>query len=269
MKTTSVALVLCALTFTNCQNGKYDSQNLIAPFGKTVEGKGPVQEKTFSGNFDELKVSASIYAEVVKSDQEKVVISAPADLMEHILVDNVGGKLHIHFKPGVNIRYNGQVKATVYAKDFNKVSANSSAEIVLKDKFLSEQMQVDVSSSGSVKGNLEANDFEIEASSSGGFTGKIWAINLDAEVSSSADVNISGKAKKADLQASSSGSIQAQNLVAEDAELDASSSGSITVGVASSLSAAASSSGDIKVLRKGNLKTEQSKESSGGSISIQ
>ena len=36
--------------------------------------------------------------EVIKSGTEKVIISAPSDLQDLILVENNGGDLHIHYK---------------------------------------------------------------------------------------------------------------------------------------------------------------------------
>lgn len=268
MKTTIISAAFISLITASCTNSKSDSI-VINPFNTTtVEGKGPVREKTFSGDFDELQVSTSIEATVLKSNEEKVVISAPSDLLDVILVENNNGKLHIHFKPNTNVRSNGMVRATVYAKDFSKLQANSSGSITLNDKFLTEKLSVDASSSGSVSGDLEANDFDINVSSSGNFKGKIWAVNLSGDVSSSGDVEISGEAKNADFDVSSSGSIDAKNLVVENADLDASSSGGIDVGVQNTLSASASSGGDISVSKRGNLNVTRSKESSGGSISV-
>ena len=42
----------------------------------------------------------AIEAEVIKSETEKVEISAPQSIIDEILVENDGGKLHIHYKPG-------------------------------------------------------------------------------------------------------------------------------------------------------------------------
>ena len=219
-------------------------------------------------NFDEIKVTQSIDAEVIKSGEEKVVISAPSDIIDDVLVENSGGKLYIHFKPGINIS-SRNVRAKIYAKDFSKIEATSSASINVKDKFTQERNAVEVSSSASISGNLEANEMSIDVSSSGSFSGEIWAVNLKSEVTSSGEITVSGKTKNAEIEASSSGTFNAQHVVAEKAEIEASSSGSVSLSVSSQLNASASSAGDINVTRKGNLNVISQKESSGGSVSIQ
>lgn len=227
----------------------------------------PVRTQQFEMAFDEIKVSESISAEIVKSDTEKVVITAPGDILDDILVENNNGKLHIHFKPGLNLSARN-VAAKIFARDFSKVEANSSAEIMIKDKFTQDKTKVEVSSSGSITGNLEANDLSVEVSSSGNFSGEVWAVNLEADAGSSGDIDISGKAKKANLHASSSGKISAEKLVAQNAEIEASSSGEVNVSVSEKLKSEASSGGEIRVIRKGNLEIISQNQSSGGSISV-
>ena len=93
-------------------------------------------------------------------------------------------------------------------------------------------------------------------------------MNLSSEVNSSGDIKISGKTKNAALDASSSGTLNAQNVIAENAEIETSSSGSVSVSVSRQLNASASSSGDISVTKKGNINIISQKESSGGSVTI-
>lgn len=231
------------------------------------EGKGIIKTQEFNMNFDEIKVAQSISAEVVKSDTEKVVISAPSDIIDEILVENTDGKLFIHFKPKSNISARN-VAAKIFVKDFSHLEATSSAKINVKDKFTQDKTDVKVSSSGSITGNLEANDLSVDVSSSGSFSGEIWAVNLEAEATSSGHIKFSGKAKNAELRASSSGSLKARDLNASSAEIQASSSGSVSLSVSTELDAAASSAGEISVYRTGNLTIKNQKESSGGSISL-
>ncbi|MGZ5272848.1 MAG: head GIN domain-containing protein [Kaistella sp.] len=232
------------------------------------DGKGIIKTKQYDMSFDEIKVAQSISAEVVKSDIEKVVITAPSDILDDILVDNVDGKLFIHFKPHLNISARN-VAAKIFVKDFTHLEATSSARIAVKDKFTQDKTDVEVSSSGSITGNLEANDLSVDVSSSGSFSGQIWAVNLKSQATSSGEVNFSGKTKNAEIQVSSSGTIAAKNLTADLAEIQASSSGSVSLSVADQLNASASSSGDISVYRKGNLNVISQNESSGGNVTIQ
>ena len=265
MKTSFIFACTTLVLFTSC-NIKSDN-GFPLNFG-TKEGNGIIKTQQFMMNFDEIKISQSIAAELVKSSTEKVVVTAPSDIIDDILVENDNGRLYIHFKSGLNISARN-VAVKIFAKDFSKLEANSSASIAIKDQFTQEKTEVKVGSSGSISGNLEANDLSIDVSSSGSYSGKIWAVNLVAEVSSSGDIIISGKTKNANLDASSSGTLDAKGVMAENAEIEASSSGSASLSVSNELRASANSSGDVIIKKIGNLNIFSQKENSGGSISIQ
>lgn len=237
---------------------------------KVIEKEsGPVKQKEFNGNFDEIEVSQAIDAEMIKSETEKVVISAPENIINEILVDNDGGKLHIHYKKGIRVMNSHNVKAKIYTKDFSKLTANSAASITIKDKFTQEKVSIDLSSAASVTGDLEANDFDISAGSSSSYSGKVWAVDLDIEASSAASLDISGKSKNADITSSSGSSVSAKDLIVDNVKADASSGGSLQVSAVASVDAEASSGGSVDVSKKGELKNVTKQESSGGSVSIQ
>lgn len=274
MKTSIISMLAMSAVLTSCvyvspgKNGENGNDGWNVFSGN--EGTGPITDKTYTGNIDQIQVSTSINAEVIKSDIEKVVISAPSDIMEFVKVDNNGGKVRVYVNSGYG---NGistkNVKAKIYVKDFTQLSANSSADIKVNETFTQDKVEVYVSSSGSIDvSNLEANDFKIDVSSSGDFSGKIWAVNLNAYASSSGDVNIYGKAKNATLDANSSGDIKATDLMIENANLSASSSGNVTTSVSRSLTANASSSGDVTVYKKGNLEQSKIQKGSGGDVYI-
>ena len=252
------------LFFTACSSNEVK----INPF--SVEAKKPssnLATKDDHISFDEIQVSSGIEAEVIKSEKEKVIITAPDNILDDVMVENKNGRLHIHFKPGIRIFGNYNVKAKIFAKDFSAIRATSSGSIVLKDKFVQEKMLVQVSSSGSIEGSLEANEMDIRGSSSGDFSGKIWAINLNVGASSSAEINLKGSAKQSVMRASSSGLINAGDLVSEKATLQASSSGDINLSVSREVSASASSSGDVTVYKKGNVSVTKT-ENSSGSVTV-
>lgn len=264
MKNTTIyAFALMMLTVA-CQK----NINVEIPGFTTTEAKGPVTEKSYDMTFDKVEVSQSIEAKVIKADRERVVIYAPENLHDRILVDLSGGKLHIRFKPGINIS-SGKVRAEIYAKDFTELEANSSATIEVSDKFTQDKTTLKAKSSGTISGNMEANEFSVDVSSSGSVKGQIWAVNLDVGASSSGFAELSGKAKNVKMDASSSGSISAKNLAAENADLEASSSGSIAVSVSGQLETEANSSGSISVIKNGVVTIVKQKEGSSGNISIQ
>lgn len=260
--------VLSAITACVLLSCSIKSEDILPTNLVPKVGNGEIISKEHNVDFDEIKVVQSISAEVVKSDTEKVIISAPSDIMEDILVDNTNGRLLIHFKPGLQLSAN-KVSAKIFAKDFSKLEATSSARIEVKDQFTQDKTEVEVSSSADIIGNLEANDLDIDVSSSGSFRGKIWAVNLNAEASSSAKINIEGKATNAKIDVASSGAVNGENVVAKNAEIQASSSGRAHLGVIEKLSAKTSSSGNVKVIRKGKLNVISQDSNSGGRITIE
>lgn len=269
MKPTALFIFSATVLLASC-NEKHDRRegnNWV----ETVANKdhGPTKQREFNGDFDEIEVSQAIEAEVIKSDKERVVISAPSNIIDEILVDNDGGKLHVHYKPGIRVINNNRVTAKVYTKDFSRLAANSAASIIVKDKFTQEKTDVEISSAAKISGDMEANDFDISVDSSGNFEGKIWAVDLNVDGSSAASVNISGKAKNADISSSSASSISAKEVVAENVKAEASSGASVEISVASKIDAEASSGGSVNAYKRGNVTTVTKNESSGGSVNIQ
>lgn len=267
MKYTATLLLTGIVILSSCKKNEHQNGESTWLPDVTNQNHGPLKQKEFKGDFDEIEVSQAIEAEIIKSDVERVVISAPENIINEILVDNNGGELHIHYKTGMRVMNTNNVKAKIYTKDFSKLEANSAAVIIVKDKFTQEKTDIEISSASSVSGNLEANDMEIDAGSSSTFEGEIWAVNLNIEASSAASVIISGKTKNANFTASSGSDISAKEVVAENAKTDASSGSTIEISVSSKIDSHASSGGSVGVFKRGNL-TVTKEESSGGSVSI-
>jgi len=232
------------------------------------EGKGNLTEKTYNYDFDEIQSSNSLSVEILKSDTEKIVVSAPSDLIDQIEIRKEGDKVRIKIADGVRNISTKRVKVKVYAKDFSKISASSSSSIKLTDAFKSNRFDISVSSSASINGNFDARDINLQANSSADFNGEVFAQNLNVQVSSSATIRLKGRTENVNGQASSSADIEAAELTAENAVLSASSSGRIKMGVRKSLVGTASSSGDVIVLKKGDLNQVTVKESSSGSVVV-
>jgi len=275
MKTKTLFIFSALAALASC-NDKHENRNRDRDEDRSnwvekvvTKESGPIQHKEFNGDFDEIQVSQAIEAEIIKSETEKVEISAPQSIINEILVDNDGGKLYIHYKPGIRVMNISKVTAKIYTKDFNKLLADSAARIIIKDKFTQEKTDVEASSAGSISGDLEANDMDINISSSSSYDGKIWAVNLDIESSSGSTLDISGKAKKVDISASSGSSVSAKGVIADNVEADASSGANIQISAVSSVKAGASSGGSVDISKKGELKSVIKDESSGGSVNIQ
>jgi len=263
----SAFLLLASCDKHERRNGEKEKSGWVEKV--ITEDNGPLKHKEVTGDFDEIEVSQAIDAEIIKSDVEKVVISAPQNIIDEVLVDNNGGSLHIHYKKGIRVMNTHNVSAKIYTKDFSKLNANSAASITVKDKFTQEKTHVEVSSAGSVSGNLEANDFDLSVGSSGNFDGKIWAVDLDIEASSGSSIDVSGKAKTVDVTSSSGASVSAKEFVADTVSAEASSGASVQISASSSIKAEASSGGSVNVYKRGNVTSVTKEEGSGGSVTIE
>lgn len=271
MNTTTLFILSTFTVLSSCNgnNNKNsnDKSDWVSTVTNTDKDHGPTREKEFKGDFDEIEVSQAIDAQIIKSETERVVISAPENIINEILVDNNGGKLHIHYKPRFRVMNSANVTAKIYTKDFTKLAANSAGKITVKDKFTQEKTNIELSSAASITGDLEANNMNINADSSSSFEGKIWAVDLDVEASSAASISISGKVKNAEFNSSSASSVSAKDVLAENVKAEASSGASVQISATTKVDASASSGGSVDIYKKGNVSVNK-EESSGGSVNV-
>lgn len=265
MKYSTLLLLSSFMVATSCKEKNEPSQWL--PDVKN-QNHGSAQEKEFVGNFNEIEVTQSIEAEIVKSDVEKVVIKAPSNVINDILVERDNDEITIKYRPGIRVMNANNVKAIIYAKDFEKLKATSAAIITVKDKFMQEKTEIEASGAAEISGNFGANDLKLTVSSSGVIDSKIWAIDLEIEASSAGEMRLKGKAKNAEISTSSSSSVKAKDVIVDHVKADASSSADIEVSAFRSLEGEASSAGSITIYKNGELSVLKKDESSGGSITI-
>lgn len=263
-------LMILSSCIKTSSNGK-DGEDGMGFSWNGKEGKGPIKEKTITENFSGVEVSNSLKAEIFKSTENKVVISAPDDLLQFIdatLQSDGTIKIAItknsSWTSGISTK---RVAVKVYTKTLNKIKANSSAEVKIQDQFTQEKIEVIVSSSGEIKGDLEANNLILDIGSSGEFEGNVWADVANISVNSSGDAKLKGKIQNATVSVSSSGDLEGENLEIKKGKIDVSSSGSMEAMVSGNVEANASSSGSIKLKKMGNAAITKT-ESSSGSVSV-
>jgi hypothetical protein len=157
------------------------------------------------------------------------------------------------------------LKITVSGPNLESIKASSSADIKIENWNKTSDLDLAVSSSGSISGSFECSNAIVNASSSGDLAATINATMLEIESSSSADVVLSGKVKKITIKASSSSDCKLKDFEAEEAIIKASSSANVVVTVTKAINATASSSAAITFY--GHPSQIEKAESSSGSIS--
>ena len=159
----------------------------------------------------------------------------------------------------------GDINAKVAGGDVS-VDASTSGDVILSGTC--DNLNAKASTSGDVKASdLTAQQSDLRASTSGNIRAKVSGGNVSVDAGTSGDVILSGTCDNLDAKAGTSGKVKANNLSCQHGNLRASSGADINVTLTETVSAHASSGGDIVV--RGGAKPVKVKESSGGDVSIQ
>lgn len=226
---------------------------------RITPSKNYVTKKVNVGSFNAISTSSSVDVIYTQSSGgQNVEIYAPDNLVDYIDVRVEGGVLKVGFKsPRNNFSINGKHKkeVRVSAPAVNSLKASSSGDIIIKNGLkTSGKVTVKASSSGDVTGStISCDDFAATANSSGDvILEKVSCTNFSADASSSGDVILAGICENASYRASSSGDVKAKGMKAVNVTASATSSGDVECYVTGSLTAKASSSGEVAY--KGNPK---------------
>lgn len=247
-----------------------------------------VSENREVADFSKLKVSSGIEVFYSVSDVKSVKVEADnLDKMQYIKTEVIGGTLKLYIdtdkktkskkgkkserlkKVNNNRWINGiafdVLKITVSGPNLSEIKASSSAFLKMENVNKSDNLDVAVSSSGSIKGSFECNSIDIDVSSSGEFLANVVAKTAEIESSSSSMVVLNGKAIEVNVKASSSGDCDLKDFEVEKATVLASSSASVAVYASKSIEAKASSSASVSFY--GNPTNVSKEISSSGSVS--
>lgn len=239
---------------------------------------GQVSENRTVGDFSKLKTSHGIEVIYTISDSKSVKVETDDnEKIKFVKTEVEGNTLKIYVDKG-DSNYKGSkkgkrringinfsvLKVTVSGPSLQSIKSSSSSSVKLQNTNLAKQIDLDVSSSGSISGKFNCESMAIEASSSGDLDADVQAKTVTVESSSSADVNLSGKTERLTVKSSSSSSCKADKLAADDVTANASSSADINLNVLKSLNAKASSSADINY--HGNPSQVTKDQSSSGSV---
>ena len=244
---------------------------------RITPSKNYVTKKVNVGSFNAISTSSSVDVIYTQSSGgQDVEIYAPDNLVDYIDVRVEGGVLKVGFKsPRNNFSINGKHKKEVRVSAPAVNSLKASSDIIIKNGLkTSGKVTVKASSSGDVTGSaiscddfaatanssgdvilekVSCTNFSADASSSGDVSVKnLNAADVSADASSSGDVILAGICENASYRASSSGDVKAKGMKAVNVTASASSSGDVECYVTGSLTAKASSSGEVAY--KGNPK---------------
>lgn len=205
---------------------------------QTTEKVEQFKGLSVSGNIDVNMIPTSgegkVEYEIIKGDEEDFKIEVKDNTLR-LKVGNLWGKSRT------------KVKATVYYKDINSISASAGSSLRNSSSLNTDFLSLSSSSGADVDLMMNCNSTSISASSG-------------------TSVSLRGKGGSGSISASSGASVSARDFIFTEASVTSSSGASITMHVTNSLTASASSGGSVSY--KGEPKSvTKNKSISGGSVS--
>lgn len=232
------------------------------------EGNGPLTDKVYPFSFTGIKQANGLESKVIKSNESKVVVNAPADIISQILVEMIEDKtVYIHVKNNSNISTN-KVSISIYTPHLSKIDASSASELLVKDTFTTEILNLESSSGARIDGFFKCLASQLKSSSGSEMNLHIFNETADIQSSSGSKIKLKGLAKNSFLKSSSGSEIDAEDYTSQESISESSSGSNISIGSTNKARAKASSGSNISIYKRNNSLELIKEESSGGQVSL-
>lgn len=225
------------------------------------------REKRNLSDFQGIAVSSGIDATFNKSSENSATIDVEnPEVASKLDVSVRNGILYLRVKPNSQINHRGKLRITINGKkDINRIKLSSAGRLEIASPLRVGTLTADVSSSAKLTTTaIQADEVTLDVSSSGSIAAQVEAENLTASISSSAKLRLSGKARTIDLRAASAGKGEFREFRTSQAKVSVKSAAAVELQVSDTLNAHASSGGSLRYW--GSPATPNLKESSGGRI---
>ncbi|WKD86158.1 hypothetical protein KCTC32516_01517 [Polaribacter huanghezhanensis] len=234
--TKTFALLFIATVTTSC---------MIEGLNSVTGNRNVITEtRKINDAFTKVEVGQGIQLYITQDNDLSLVVKADENLHKLIRTEVRNGVLKITSKR--NIRRAKSKKIYLSAPNINAIKATSGSDVVTEN-------------------TIKAAIFDVHVSSGADARIAINADTVSSSASSGADLRLKGTTNYFTAKATSGSSIRAYGLESKNATVKVNSGADIDVFAIESLTAKASSGGDIDY--RGNPKKIDKKKSSGGSIS--
>lgn len=194
-------------------------------------------------DFNVVKVSNAIKAELVKGDVNKVEITASGIDVGKVETSVVGDALEVRLARG-NYR-NHSVRVVVTYVDIQGIEATSSAQVVAKSKIEALEAYLATSNNAYLEANVEADKLNLEAATN-------------------SRIFIKGNVKQLEVNAYTNAQVDGMNLVAQKVNVLGNTTASISFTATSSINGSLATA--AKIVYDGNPSEVNVKTGTGGSI---
>lgn len=210
----------------------------------SISGDGKVVTQTRDvAEFSGIRVGSGIDVFVTQGEPQVVRVEADENLQDWIRTEVEGSVLHIYVDKTIRIAESKKVHITCKAID--RLDISSAAEVTGLSRFKTEQLDIDLSSAGKLKFEVDADEIRLSASSA-------------------AKADLKGSTGKINADMSSAGELAAFELESKACEISVSSAGKARIKVTEEASFRASSGGNIHYTGEPNIRDINT--SSGGSV---
>ena len=194
--------------------------------------------------FRSIRVSSGIEVKLVQGERPAARIEASGISLGEVITEVQGNTLKIGLR---SIRFDGRndVNVQVTYKELDRITAVAAASVVSTAAVETEALDLSASAAASI---------EVE----------VKALRLSAEASTASAIILSGAAKDVHMEATTSSSIDAYHLEADQVTAEASTASDIGVTVRQEISAEASTAGTIRY--KGDPARSNTTATTAGSI---
>jgi len=207
-----------------------------------VFAQKPIEKQI--GEFDEVKVFDLIEINLIKSNENKVVITG-ADT-EDVQIVNKNGKLKIRMK--FDRSFDGtQTFVEVYYTNITTIDANEGAIIVSNETMTQPFLELKTQEGGKIIVGLEVD-------------------NLDCKAVSGGIIEASGKAKNQEVVLNTGGIYEGKKLLTEQTKIKVSAGGNAEISASVFVDAKVRAGGNIEIY--GDPKTIKKDKLFGGNIKV-
>jgi hypothetical protein len=212
---TLTGLLACILLLSGCVVNIQDS---ITGNGHVVKQKREVPE------FNGIKVGSGIDVFLTQGGTQSLEVEADDNLQNWIRTEVEGTVLHIYTDKSIRLAKTKKVYIT--CKTLDRIDISSAGDVTGVTPFKTDKLDIEMSSAGDLRFEVEADAITLTISSAGNAYLKGKTNSLRADLSSAGDLNAYDlEAKKGDVSVSSAGS--ARVFVTEEASFRSSSAGDI------------------------------------------
>ena len=211
------------------------------PFG--ISGNNQVTTETRQMvSFDKIVNEGSFNVYITQDSIYQVIVEAESNLIPHIKTRVNGNSLIIETKESLN--NNNPMNIYVKTPTINGVYLKGSGYMNL-DSLNTDQLQLEISGSGNIRGEAVANTINAEISGSGSIFFEAYASNIETKISGSGILDLMGESNTATHTISGSGDINAFSFIQKECTAEISGSGNMYLHVIDYLDVNISGSGTV------------------------